>query len=422
MLNNNSAGSIPINNRVRKKSRLLLFLATVGPGLTVMLADTDAGSIITAAQSGAQWGYKLLLLQLILIPILYFVQELTTRIGITTGRGHGELIKEKFGAKWAWISVITLFVAAMGALVTEFSGIAGVSELFGVSKWVTVPFAALALILISCTGKYKRVERIAIIVGLFEVVFIPAAIFAKPDTAALMHALVGKQPFNNNSYWLLVAANVGAVIMPWMIFYQQGAVVDKGLTKENIKFSRIDTFFGSIVTQIVMGAVLVLTAATIGRTNPNTSLDSVQQIGNALTPFLGNIFGKTFFAIGLTGAALIAAIVVSLATSWAFGEILNLPCSLNCSWKEAPAFYSFYSGGIIIAAALVLVGIPLISLTIAVEVMNSLLLPIVLGFLLALGWKVLPKPFALKTWEKVILIFIYVLVCSLGIFTVLQLF
>jgi Mn2+/Fe2+ NRAMP family transporter len=422
MLPNNSMAYESIPQKSVKKKSWLLLLATIGPGLTVMLADTDAGSIITAAQSGAQWGYKLLALQLLLIPILYFVQELTTRIGITTAKGHGQLIKDVFGKKWAWVSVGTLFISAVGALVTEFAGIVGVGMLFGVSKWVTVPMVALILILISRAGKYKRVELIAILVGLFEIVFIPAALYAKPDLGAIMGGLIGKQPFNNSSYWLLIAANVGAVIMPWMIFYQQGAVIDKGLSNGSIKYSRIDTFFGSIITQIIMGAVLILTAATIGKVNPNTPLNTIQQIANALTPFLGNFVGKTLFAFGLTGAALIAAIVVSLATSWAFSEVLNVPCSLNNKWRQAPIFYSFYCGGIIIAGILVLVGIPLVSLTVAVEVMNSLLLPIVLGFLLALGWKVLPEKYKLKKWEKFVLIFIYILVCFLGLLTIFYMF
>lgn len=407
---------------VKKKSWLMLLLATLGPGLTVMLADTDAGSIITAAQSGARWGYKLLFLQLLLIPVLYFVQELTARIGITTGRGHGDLIKENFGAAWAWISVLTLFIAAIGALVTEMVGMVGISELFGISKWIAVPASALILILISCMGKYKYVERTLIAIGLLELAFIPAALFAKPDYGALMQSFVGSQPLNDNSYWLLIAANVGAVIMPWMIFYQQGAVVDKRLSEEVIKYSRIDTFIGSIVTQLVMVGALVVTAATIARTNPNTSLENVNQIANALTPFLGSMGGKMIFALGMTGAALQSAIVIALAVSWASGEVLNVRCSLNSSWKEAPVFYAFYNGAIIVSGLLVLAGIPLISLTIGVEIMNSLLLPLVLGFLLALGWKVLPERYKLQKWEKIILLFIYVLVCSLGIFTVIQLF
>ena len=396
-----------------QKKNWILVLATFGPGLTVMLADTDAGSIITAAQSGAQWGYRLLALQLLLIPVLYFVQELTTRLGITTGKGHGQLIRDVFGKKWAWISVATLLVAAIGALVTEFSGIIGIGMVFGVSKWLTVPLVATVLILVSCAGKYRRVELIAILVGLFELVFIPAALAAKPDLGAIAEAFIGKQPFNDGAYLLLIAANVGAVIMPWMIFYQQGAVIDKGLDRASIKYSRLDTLFGSVVTQSIMAAVLILTAATIGKVNPGTSLQSIQQIADALTPFLGTFMGKVLFAVGLTGAALIASIVISLSMSWALSEVLDLPCSLNHAWKQAPMFYGFYISGILIAASLVLLGIPLIPLTVAVEVMNSLLLPVVLGFLLALGWKVLPEPYKLKKWEKLVLVVIYLLVSSL---------
>lgn len=405
------------NHATRKSKPWLAFLATLGPGLTVMLADTDAGSIITAAQSGAQWGYKLLLLQLVLIPILYFVQELTTRIGITTGLGHGQLIKEHFGSKWAWLSVITLFVSAIGALVTEFSGIAGAGALFGVSPWLTVPAAAVLLITITISGQYQRVERTAIVIGLFELIFIPAAIYAHPEPGAIMAALTGAQPLDHPDYWLLIAANVGAVIMPWMIFYQQGAVVDKGLQASALKYSRLDTIFGSIATQVIMAAVLILTAATL---NSDVALTDVQQIASALEPMVGSFAGKALFAVGVTAAALIAAIVVSLATSWAFGEVLGVPCSLNCTWKQAPVFYGLYSGGILCAAFIVLTGIPLVSLTIAVEVMNTLLLPIVLGFLLALGWKALPEAYKLKKWEKAVLLFIYVLVCSLGFYTVMN--
>ena len=214
--------------RMGSGKRFLLMLSAMGPGIVVMLADTDAGSIITAAQTGAQWGYKLIGLMLILIPILYIVQELTTRIGIVTKKGHGELIEETFGKGWAWLSVCTLFVSTIGALITEFSGIMGVGLLFGVSKWITVPLAVAALILLSVTGKYKVVERVAIVVGAFELVFIPAMIFAKPDYTSVMMSLVGSQPLNSSAYWLMISANVGAVIMPWMVFYQQGAVVEKG--------------------------------------------------------------------------------------------------------------------------------------------------------------------------------------------------
>ena len=403
--------------RLSSGKKFLLMLAAMGPGITVMLADTDAGSIITAAQSGAEWGYKLILLQLILIPILYIVQELTTRIGIVTKKGHGELIEETFGKGWAWLSVCTLFVSTIGALITEFSGIMGVGLLFGVSKWITVPLAVAALILLSVTGKYKVVERVAIVVGAFELVFIPAMIFAKPDYTSVMMSLVGSQPLNSSAYWLMISANVGAVIMPWMVFYQQGAVVDKGLTEKNLKASRIDTIFGSIITQLICCVVIIAVAATIGMKDPNASLNTVQQISQALTPFLGEATGKILFAVGLTGAALVAAIVVTLASSWGFGEIFKKPSSLNCKWSEAPAFYIFYSTLLIIAGIIVLSGIPLVPLTLGVEILNTVLLPIVLGFLIALAWKVLPKKHALHLWEKIILIIIYIVITVLGVLT-----
>ncbi|MGL5614971.1 MAG: NRAMP family divalent metal transporter [Sarcina sp.] len=421
-MNNSKVLSEEQLTKKMRKRKFLMMLAAMGPGITVMLADTDAGSIITAAQSGAQWGYKLILLNLILIPMLYFVQELTTRIGVVTGKGHGDLIKDTFGKGWAYLSVITLFISTIGALITEFSGMMGVGLLFGVSKWIMVPLVVVALILLSATGKYKTVERVAIIVGLFELVFIPAMIFAKPNYHQVLMSLVGPQPLNSAAYWMLIAANVGAVIMPWMVFYQQGAVVDKGLKEKDLKFSRIDTIVGSIITQLIVVVVVITVAATIGMHNPNASLNTIQQISDALTPFLGITGGRIVFAVGISGAALIAAIVVSLAASWGFGELFDKPCSLNNSWKEAPLFYSFYCGALIIGGIIVLSGIPLIPLTLGVEVLNTLLLPIVLGFLLALGWKVLPEKHKLKIWEKVILLFIYVVVCGLGVVTVLLTF
>ena len=403
------------------KNKILTLLSILGPGILVMLADTDVGSIVTAAQSAAQWGYRLIGLQLILIPIVYFVQELTNRLGIVTGKGHGELIKEAFGKKWEVFSVVTLLVAVIGALVTEFTGILGVGILFGVSKWVTVPLAAIVLILITTTGNYKKVEKTAILIGLFELVFIIIAIISKPNLNDIAMGFVN-QPLKDGGYWLLISANVGAVVMPWMIFYQQSAVVEKKLPKSYLKMSKVDTAIGSVVTQIIVIAIMLIVASTIGKTNPNAPLNSVQQLVDALTPFVGSFAGKLLFAVGIIGAALVAAIVVSLAISWSIGELLNVPASLNNTIKEAPVFYGVYIITIVVSAAIVLSGIPLVPLTIAVETLNSLLLPIVLGFLIALAWKTLPKEYSLKTWEKVILIIIYISICSLGIVTVVNLF
>jgi len=205
----------PRTSRVPSKARWLIFLGVLGPGLVVMLADTDVGSVITAAQSGAQWGYKLLALQLLLIPVLYVVQELTVRLGVFTGKGHGELIRETFGAGWAWISVLGLAVATIGALLTEFSGIAGVGELFGVPRTTSLSLAVVFLLAVVWTGTYRRVERIAIALGLFELVFVWVALRSPVDGGTMLRGLT-TVPWHNSEYWYLVAANIGAVIMPWM--------------------------------------------------------------------------------------------------------------------------------------------------------------------------------------------------------------
>ena len=186
-------------------AKRLPFLAVLGPGLVVMLADTDVGSVITAAQSGVQWGYRLLLAQFVLMPILYMVQELTVRLGIFTGRGHGELIRDTFGPVWAWVSAAGLAVATAGALLTEFSGVAGVGELYGVSRFVTLPMAAIALLAVVATGSYRRVERAAIVIGLFELAFFGVAWSARPDMAALARDAV-QIPITNPDYLYLVAA------------------------------------------------------------------------------------------------------------------------------------------------------------------------------------------------------------------------
>src|SRR5436190_14529368 len=234
------------------------FTAVAGPGIVVMLADTDAGSVITAAQSGAEWGYRLLLLQLILVPILFMVQELTVRLGIVSRKGHAELIGEHFGRGWAWLSVGTLLVACIGALLSELSGLAGVGLLFGVPSYVTMTLIVGILIAMAYRGSYLLVERIAIAVGAFELVFLVVAWKAQPGVGDLIAGsldIAWREP----KYLYLVAANIGAVIMPWMVFYQQSAVVEKGLSLADLPAARLDTAFGAVLTQVIMAAVLIAT-------------------------------------------------------------------------------------------------------------------------------------------------------------------
>jgi Mn2+/Fe2+ NRAMP family transporter len=398
---------------------LTRFLAVLGPGLVVMLADTDVGSIITAGQSGVQWGYRLLMLQLVLVPILYMVQELTVRLGVFTGRGHGELIKESFGPVWAWLSVAGLAVATAGALLTELSGVAGVGELYGVPRAVSLTLAGGALLIVVLTGSYRRVERAAIAVGLFEFAFFGVAWAARPDLTQLARQSV-QIPFADKNYMYLVAANIGAVIMPWMVFYQQSAVADKRLKPEHLGAARVDTAIGALVTQLVMAAVLVAAAATLAQHGVKPELNTVGQLSAALTPFLGEGFGRLVFGLGIVGAGLVAAIVSSLALAWGLGEVTGYKHSLEHRPFEARWFYGVYAACVVAGCVLVDLAPNLVKLNVGVQVMNALLLPVVLGFLIVLAVRTLPPAVRLRGWYLWVVVFVAAVTCALGVFGGLQ--
>jgi Mn2+/Fe2+ NRAMP family transporter len=384
-----------------------------------MLADTDAGSVVTAAQSGARWGYRLLVLELILIPILYVIQELTVRLGIATGRGHAELIRVHFGAAWAWFSVSTLVVVSIGALVTELSGLAGAGLVFGIPAPISVGGGVVLLVLIVWTGSYRSVERMALLLGAFELAFLVVAWRAGPTLSALAGSSLS-MPLGDRGYLYLAAANVGAVVMPWMIFYQQSAVVDKGLRRQDWAAARIDTAFGAVLTQTIMIAILVATAATIGATSQRPSLNTIQEISASLTPFLGTGAGRVTFALAVSGAALVAAIVVSLTVAWALGEVTGYKRSLEHAPSEAPWFYGVYTFALVAAASIVLTVHDLVGLSVAVEVMNALLLPIALGFLFLLAVRTLPAPFRLGRFYSGFAALVILITAGFGVFAAIS--
>jgi Mn2+/Fe2+ NRAMP family transporter len=386
-----------------------------GPGLVVMLADTDVGSVITAGQSGVQWGYRLLPLQLILVPVLYMAQELTVRLAIFTGRGHGELIRDTFGPVWARVSVIGLGIATIGALLTEFSGVAGVGELYGLSRYASLPLAVIALLAVVITGSYRRVERIAITVGLFEFAFFFVARAAHPDMAELL-AGAADIPYRNPDYLYLLSANIGAVIVPWMVFYQQSAVAEKRLGPEHLTAARWDTAIGALITQLIMAAVLIACAATIGRGNPGASLASVGEMALTLTPFLGATMGNLVFGLGVLGAGMVAAIVVSLAFARGLGEVIGYRHSLGTHPQEARWFYGVYALCVVCGALVVAVWPNLVALNVAVQVMNAFILPLVLGFLIALAVKALPAANRLRGVYLWVVVAVAAITCTLGVF------
>ena len=404
---------------VRRRRWLALgLLAVWGPGLIVMLADTDAGCMITAAQSGARWGYAMVLPQIALIPVLFMVQEIVVRLGAVTGAGHGRLIREHFGMGWGLVSAGTLVVSSIGALLTELAGVAGVGELFGVSRWITIPVATTFLVALALAGSYRRVERVGIAVGLAELAFLPAMVLAHPHPGQLVRAL-GSVPLGQSSYVFLLAANVGAVVMPWMIFYQQSAIVDKGLRAEHLRAERRDTAIGAVLTQLIMIAVVVLFAATLFRSGAHPPLDSVGQMAHALGPYIGSVPATTLVGAAVLGGALVAALVVSLAGTWGVADVVGWRHSLNERvGRGNAAFYAAYALVHVVGAAIVLASVNLVALAVDVEVMNALLLPIVLGFLLVLEAKALPPAHRMRGAYRVMATAVCLVVMGFGLYMV----
>jgi Mn2+/Fe2+ NRAMP family transporter len=380
-----------------------------------MLADSDVGSIVTAGQSGVQWGYRLLPAQFLLIPVLYLMQELAVRLGIFTGRGHGELIRERFGPIWAWISVVPLAIATIGSLLAEFSGFAAVGELYGVPRFGALAMAVVALLLIVFTGSYRRVERIAIAFGVFEVAFFFVAWAAHPDPRMVVVESLNV-PLGDPSYRYLVAANIGQLITPWMIFYQQAAVADKRLGAEHHGAARFDTAGGAIVTQLVMAAVVIACAATLGRNGAHGALNTVGEMSQALTPFLGERIGTLVFSLGVIGAGMVAAIVCSLAFAWGLGEVSGYQHQFERHPLQARWFYGVYAGCALGGAILVGVWPDLVALNIAVQVINALMLPLVLGLLIALAIKTLPPAHRLSGAYLSLVLLVTAVICAIGVY------
>jgi Mn2+/Fe2+ NRAMP family transporter len=388
-------------------------IAIWGPGLLVMLADTDVGNVVTAAQCGTKWGYRLLPLVLLMIPLLYMVQELTVRLGIYTGRGHGELIRERFGLGCAWLSTAGLAAATIGSLVTEFTGVAGIGELYGLSRGLTLPLAAATLLAIVGTGSYKRVERAALFIGLFELAFFVVAWTARPGLTALTRD-AADLPLADRDFLFLAAAVIGATFNPWMIFYQQSATVDKKVEPSDLVHARWDTAIGAVLTQCLTGAVLISAAAFAD--GATTNLSSVGEISRALTPVLGESVGRAVFGAGILGASLVAAIVSSLALAWGVGEVAGYRRSLEDRPFEAGWFYGVYAACVIGSAAVVWLASDLVWLNIAAQVLNAFLMPLVMGFLVALAVKALPEPYRVRGWYLALIAAVSTVVAGLGVF------
>jgi Mn2+/Fe2+ NRAMP family transporter len=356
-------------------------LAVAGPGLVAMLADTDAGSVITVAQSGAQWGYRLLLPNLLLIPVMFVAQEVAMRLGLATRQGAVALVQRRYGRTLAGVLLGALAASCFGALVSELSGLAGVAQTFGLPVAVTMAGTVGGLIAIVVTGSYRSVERVALMLGTLELAFLVMAWRASPGFAPIARQAM-QLPLRDSSFLYLLAANLGTSVIPWTLLYQQSASVDKGLAPRNARAARWETLAGVVVCQTVTAALLIAAAATLGHGMP---LDTIPEIETAFTATLGVVIGRVVFALGLSGGALVATIVVCLTLAWTVGEVLGVQHALERHPRQAPSFHVSLSLMLAACGALVASGINLVSLTIGAGVLNALLLPLVLGFLYCLA-------------------------------------
>lgn len=379
--------------RVRSSSpswlrSLWLLWLLVGPGLLVMIGDNDAGGVITYATTGAQYGLGFFVpFLLLMIPVAYVVQEMTVRLGAVTQKGHAELIFDRFGRFWGMFSMVDLAVGNVLTLVTEFIGMEAGLSLFGVPRIVAVPACFALVAAVALSGRYWQAERTTLLFALANLVFVPLALMAHPDPAAVARSLVDwSLPGGaTGSFLFLLVANIGTTVAPWMLFYQQGAVVDKGMTPRDIPQGRLDTLLGSVVMSLVAVAIVILTATTLHTHHVTLPGSGDASFAQALVPFLGTTAAK-LFAIGLFEAGLVAAITIGLSSAWALGEVLGYPHSLNVSVREAPGFYGVYLGSMALAAAIVLIPhAPLELISLTVQVVATLLMPPALLFLLLLA-------------------------------------
>jgi Mn2+/Fe2+ NRAMP family transporter len=370
----------------RWKIRLLIFAAVVGPGFITANVDNDAGGIWVYSAAGAQFGHMLLWTMIPITVALIVVQEIAARMGAVTGKGLSDLIREEFGFRITFFMMIGLIIVNFGNVVTEFAGIAGSLELFGLNKYYTVPVCAVIVWLIVVKGQYKTVEKVFLAASFFYLTYIVAGFLAKPAWLEALEATIvppHKEMFLRQDYLYMVIGVVGTTIAPWMQFYLQASIVEKGVTRRQYKASRLDVVTGCIFTDIVAWFIIVACASTLyvhGYHNISDAKDAAQ----ALHPLAGD-YAYILFAMGLFNASLFAASILPLSTAYAVCEGLGFESGIGKRFNEAPVFYWLYTILIVAGAGVILLpNIPLVKISILSQVVNGIVLPFVLVFMLLL--------------------------------------
>lgn len=369
-------------------SRLHLLWLLVGPGILVMLGENDGPSMLSYAATGARFGISFFIPFIVLTFLMAIVvQEMTVRLGVATHRGHAELIFERFGPFWGWFSMMDLTLGNFLTLITEFIAIRAGLGYFGVPPWVAVLSALALLYLALVTHRYWTWERVTLTAAVFNLVFVPVALLAHPHWNSVGRALLTWKPlpggFTQDTL-ILILSNIGATVTPWMLFFQQSAIADKGLTRRDVRFGRIDTVLGAALASTAALAVVLATAPLFSHQMQAQNFQAAE-FAQALQPLIGRL-GAALFAIGMVEAGMVAAITISVSSAYAFGEVARKPHSLNLPMRDGKAFYSVLFLCAAVAAAIVLIpGLPLVKVVLIVNVIAVLAMPPALIFLFMLA-------------------------------------
>jgi len=364
-----------------RRRRLFVVLAILGPGLIAANAGNDAGGIVTYASAGAQFGYRTLFVMLVVTVGLVVVQEMCARLGAYTGQGLGALIREQFSLRTAAFALALLLIANTGLVVSEFAGIAAAMELLHVSRYISVPVAALTIWALVVLGNYRYAERIFLVLGLVFITYPISAILAGPHWGSAASDLVLPHFLANRDFLLLGVALIGTTITPYMQFYIAAAVADRGVSPADYPDTRIDTISGAIFADLISIFIIVATAAAVTTRAP---LNSAAQAANALRPVAGR-FAEQLFAVGLLGASALAAAVVPLSTSYAIAEAIGTESSVSRRFSEARLFLGLFTFEIVLGAGVALVPGSLIRLLINAQILNGIITPVLLCFILTLA-------------------------------------
>ncbi len=377
--------TLPILRRATRSaamSRFVMFLAIMGPGIVTQNVDNDAGGITTYSLAGAGFGYALLWTLIPITIALYVVQEMASRLGAVTGHGLADLIRERYGVRWTTLVMLALLLADFGNTMAEFSGLAAGGEIFGVSKYVLVPLGALAVWILVVKGTFRSVERVFLIASAFYISYIISGALARPDWGQVLRATVTPSFSIKADYILMLVGVVGTTIAPWMQFYLQSAVVEKGITTKEYGYTRTDVLVGSIMTDVVAWFIIVACGATIFA--HHLHIETAKDAALALRPLAGQ-YAAALFGLGLINASLFSASVLPLATAHYVCEALGFEAGVNRTIRQAPAFYGLYIALIAGASIVVLLpGAPLLSILFLSQVANGVLLPFILVFMLLL--------------------------------------